>query len=264
MHTSSIYPHLITYAVMSEIKPSTTGYFKLTGKFTVAEASHDFTRTCSNLPATLGRSTVRSTEPGYIHIGDCKSISKNNATISYDTQRCLFLLTVLGKNKVIVNGKSFTKDDEPVVLVNKTAVRMGSQQNSNSKFYFLLPLEQPKESVAKLCMEVAKELIRAGQENEITGRLVTEQLKLKYPFYAAEDQSKGITRKVTGYLKRQASFERRDSTEELIQKYGKKVVVYRWNEDVSKIGKGKKRTLSTTSEDGEDGEGSSKRARLEL
>lgn len=65
--------------------------------------------------------------------------------------------------------KSFTKDDEPVVLVNKTAVRMGSQQNSNSKFYFLLPLEQPKESVAKLCMEVAKELIRAGQENEITG-----------------------------------------------------------------------------------------------
>jgi hypothetical protein len=57
------------------VTPATTGYFKLEGKFTHLKATHDFSRCISHLPATLGRAKGRSAEdPGYVHIGDCKSI----------------------------------------------------------------------------------------------------------------------------------------------------------------------------------------------
>ena len=213
------------------VTPATTGYFKLEGKFTHLKATHDFSRCISHLPATLGRAKGRSAEdPGYVHIGDCKSISKKNATITFDGHRGLFVLTVLGKNRVLVNGQSITNGSEPVPLHNKSAIRMGSANGSdnNSKFYFLLPLDRPTQTTAQLCLEVADEYTRAGQQNELTGRMVTEQIQRKYPFFAAADELKILTRKVYSYCKRQKAFERLPSTEELKIKYGKKVIVYRY------------------------------------
>ena len=102
---------------MSTTVQVTVGYFKLEGKFTFQGATHDFTRCVSELPATLGR--AKNADPSYINVGDCKSISKQNATIAFDGKRGLFLLTVLGKNRVVVNGQTVTNGDPPVALHNR-------------------------------------------------------------------------------------------------------------------------------------------------
>ena len=177
-----------------------TGFFKLEGKFAFAGATHDFARVITTLPTTLGR--AKNADTDYVHIGDCKSISKKNAQIHYDGSRGLFLLTVLGKNRVIVNGKNVVSGDAPVPLLNKTAIRMGSavSDDNSSKFYFLLPLVEPKDGTAQLVVEVAREMERAGIGHEITTRLVTEQLQLKYPFYASAVQTKLLTRKVYSFM----------------------------------------------------------------
>jgi hypothetical protein len=228
----------------------TVGYFKIAGKFSFQGNTHDFERICSTLPATLGR--AKKADPGYINVGDCKSISKQNASITFDGERGLFVLTVLGKNRVVVDGISVTNGDPPVPLYNKSAIRMGSaiSNDNSSKFYFLLPLEKPKESSSVLCLEVAKEFANAGMKNEITTKLVTEQIQRKYPFYEADDQCKLLTRKVYCFLKRHSAFQRVTPTEELTAKYGKKVIFFSFSEESSTNSSKKKRSASTEEDNG--------------
>jgi hypothetical protein len=223
------------------------GYFQLQGKFSHQGATHDFSRCICHLPATLGRANNRNAvDPSYVHVGDCKSISKNNATIEFDGKRGLFLLTVLGKNRVLVDGKTVENGSEPVPLYNKTAIRMGNATSSdnNSKFYFLLPLDKPKETTSELCLEVTQEFVRAGQGHELTGRMFKEQIHRKYPFFAADDQQKVLTRKISGFLNRNPAFERQQQTDELNVKYGKKIIIYRWvggDQGIQDVSAGKKR-----------------------
>ena len=240
------------------------GYFQLQGKFSHLGATHDFTRCISQLPATLGRASNRTAvDSGYIHVGDCKSISKNNATITFDGKRGVFLLHVLGKNRVLINGKTVENGSEPVPLYNKTAVRMGNATSSdnNSKFYFLLPLDKPKETTSELCLEVTQEYVRAGQGEELTVRMITEQIHRKYPFFAADDQQKILTRKISGFLNRNPAFDRQQQTDELNAKYGKKLVVYKWvgGDGRNHTSAGKKR--GATSGESGSGESSTKRAK---
>ena len=186
-------------------------YAKLEGKFVNKDQTvHEFVRYIDALPATLGRS--REPRPqekgGYFHIGDSKNISREAVRISYDLKNTSFMLEVMGKSSVVVDGKAYSKDDPPAVLKNMSAIRIGQgSSQGTSRFYFLLPLDKPKTPLGNLIIMVAEELNRAGNK-KFTGRAVASAVKDKYPFYGSEGELSTLPRRAVNFMKKSSQFEK--------------------------------------------------------
>ncbi len=86
------------------------------------------------LPSVLGRTSVSdSPSEDQVCISSTEpTLSRHHARIQWNEQESKLELLCISKNGMVVNNKTYSSDDPPVLLSHKSTVRMGSV-----KFYII-------------------------------------------------------------------------------------------------------------------------------
>jgi hypothetical protein len=82
----------------------------------------------TKLPAVLGRTTTpNATEGEQICIGPTEpTLSRYHAVVQWNESVSKLEIACLSKNGMVVDNKTYSKSDPPVILNQKSSVRMGS------------------------------------------------------------------------------------------------------------------------------------------
>ena len=156
-----------------------TAFAKLLGKTGDNEMIKKF---ITNYPVKLGR-TKEDGEECRIQIGTSKSISREHAVIDWNPDNGSFEIKCLGKNGITVNQMLYKPDNIPAPLKQHSAIKIG-----DSRFYFLLPKERPKQTVLELVVEGAQTMKAEGHAGKFTVREFTDWIAQKYDFYNSKEQ----------------------------------------------------------------------------
>lgn len=89
----------------------------------------------TRLPSILGRTSVpESPSEDQVCISSTEpTLSRHHARIQWNEQELKLELLCISKNGMVVNNKTYSSDDPPVLLSHKSTVRMGSV-----KFYVIV------------------------------------------------------------------------------------------------------------------------------